>query len=175
MSDHSTAARTEHPPIEFRDVVGFPGYCVGSDGSVWSRWVRADKAAPCLGDRWHRLRGNLLKRDGRLWVKLRDRLPAADVPGLPARRGPGPADGPARRGVPQRREGRHVTRTGTPPEPAPPVPLEQATARQLRDEMAANNVQIEDLRRALNHRLNWNARLWARLKELGATGEPGGF
>jgi hypothetical protein len=24
-------------PIEYRDVVGFPGYRVGNDGSVWSR------------------------------------------------------------------------------------------------------------------------------------------
>lgn len=25
--------------VEFRAVVGFPGYCVGDDGSVWSLWV----------------------------------------------------------------------------------------------------------------------------------------
>lgn len=24
--------------VEYRDIVGFPGYRVGDDGSVWSRW-----------------------------------------------------------------------------------------------------------------------------------------
>ncbi len=26
--------------VEYRDVVGFLGYCVGSDGSLWKRWKR---------------------------------------------------------------------------------------------------------------------------------------
>lgn len=43
MSGQSTAARPELPPVEYRDLAtfGFPGYRVGSDGSVWSlkhRW-----------------------------------------------------------------------------------------------------------------------------------------
>jgi hypothetical protein len=28
------------PPVEYRDVPGFPGYRVGTDGSVWSCWER---------------------------------------------------------------------------------------------------------------------------------------
>lgn len=32
----TTAAPTE-PSVEYRDIPGFPGYRVGSDGSVWSR------------------------------------------------------------------------------------------------------------------------------------------
>lgn len=41
MSDNSTATE-----IIFKDVPGFPGYRVGSDGSVWSLWERG---------RWKRL------------------------------------------------------------------------------------------------------------------------
>lgn len=26
--------------VEYRDIPGFPGYCAGSDGSIWSAWLR---------------------------------------------------------------------------------------------------------------------------------------
>lgn len=41
--------------VEYRDVQGWPGYKVGSDGSVWSNHV-----ARCLpsGDEWHSLVGS---------------------------------------------------------------------------------------------------------------------
>ncbi len=52
------------PGVEFRPVVGWLGYCVGSNGSVWSCWVRispnrADGTVSSrykIGDCWHQLR-----------------------------------------------------------------------------------------------------------------------
>jgi hypothetical protein len=41
MSDQSIGARTneqETHAVEYRDVPGFPGYRIGSDGSVWGHW-----------------------------------------------------------------------------------------------------------------------------------------
>jgi hypothetical protein len=47
-----TAHYPSTPGVRFKEVDGFPGYCVGDDGSVWSRcngkWG--------LGDRWRQLR-----------------------------------------------------------------------------------------------------------------------
>src|SRR5262245_56522562 len=37
-------------PVEYRDVPGFPGYRVGSDGSVFSCWTRAGMSC-----RWKKL------------------------------------------------------------------------------------------------------------------------
>jgi hypothetical protein len=39
--------------VTYRDVPGFPGYRVGDDGSVWSRW---GKGRCGLLEHWHRLR-----------------------------------------------------------------------------------------------------------------------
>jgi hypothetical protein len=46
------------------DFLGFPGYCVGHDGRVWSRWVQRGRGAGrgpgvrgFLGRRWKRLKG----------------------------------------------------------------------------------------------------------------------
>lgn len=36
----SIGTSEEKPVVEYRDVPGFPGYRVGDDGSVWSRWNR---------------------------------------------------------------------------------------------------------------------------------------
>src|ERR1051326_498956 len=38
MSDHPISAAAAQPLVEYRDVPGYPGYRVGSDGSFWSRW-----------------------------------------------------------------------------------------------------------------------------------------
>jgi hypothetical protein len=38
--------------IEYREIAGFPGYRVGSDGSVWSCWASRRGQT----DKWHRLR-----------------------------------------------------------------------------------------------------------------------
>lgn len=37
--------------IEYREIAGYPGYRVGSDGSVWRRWVTC-RAGRKLSDRW---------------------------------------------------------------------------------------------------------------------------
>lgn len=44
-----------HRPIE-----GFPGYCVGSDGTVWSR-RRCGKTPARFGSTWHRLKAKFLR------------------------------------------------------------------------------------------------------------------
>src|SRR5262245_53561754 len=60
--------------VEFRDVVGYPGYCVGDDGSAWSSWIRGNNARP--GGPWKQLSPRPaangyhyvgLYRDGRQW------------------------------------------------------------------------------------------------------------
>jgi hypothetical protein len=59
MSEHSTdTARAEQAEVEYRDLepLGFPGYRVGSDGSVWSRWKSALRVGWALSDQWHRLK-----------------------------------------------------------------------------------------------------------------------
>jgi hypothetical protein len=47
--------------VEFRPVPGFPGYCVGNDGSVWSRWHRGGRHGYVLADCWRRLTGGIDK------------------------------------------------------------------------------------------------------------------
>lgn len=47
------------PEVEYRDVPGFPGYCVGDDGTVWSCWSRGCK--PRLLDEWHRSKPTIHK------------------------------------------------------------------------------------------------------------------
>lgn len=47
--------------VQYRDVPGFPGYRVGDDGSVWSRWVKTRKPNGCgfggvIGDQWRPLK-----------------------------------------------------------------------------------------------------------------------
>lgn len=53
--------------VQYRDVVGFPGYRVGDDGSIWSRWRNGgnDRAGQVLTDTWHRLKGWIDKRRGK--------------------------------------------------------------------------------------------------------------
>lgn len=52
--------------IEYRDVSDFPGYRVGSDGTVWSQWTTASR----LGE-WRRLKPNPLHW-GHLQVTLKN-------------------------------------------------------------------------------------------------------
>lgn len=54
--------------VEFRDVVGFPGYCVGDDGSVWSCWYRGPR--PAMTDTWGPLAQSPYRR-GYMKVTLR--------------------------------------------------------------------------------------------------------
>lgn len=45
--------------VEYRDVCGFPGYVVGSDGSVWSRRTNGGR----LGGEWRRVKFKVGHRD----------------------------------------------------------------------------------------------------------------
>jgi hypothetical protein len=59
MSDQSTPAS-----VVFKEVSGFPGYRVGDDGSVWSRWRRGGRThGYILSDVWRLLVGGI-DRDG---------------------------------------------------------------------------------------------------------------
>jgi hypothetical protein len=57
--------------VEYRDVPGFPGYRVGSDGSVWSRLTKKGGRGcrSLLGLDWHALKPDRL-RSGRFQVRL---------------------------------------------------------------------------------------------------------
>lgn len=57
------------PEIEYRHILGFTGYRIGNDGSVWSRWeYRGHKWT--LGDVWRR-RKPQTEHTGYLCVRLR--------------------------------------------------------------------------------------------------------
>jgi hypothetical protein len=56
-----------NPSVAYRDVPGFPGYKVGSDGSVWSCWIRR---LARLGDRWRRLKPSRCGKYGHLQIVL---------------------------------------------------------------------------------------------------------
>lgn len=53
--------------VEYRTIERFPGYRVGSDGSVWSRW----KNRGGIGDDWKRMSPSKNRRNGYLFVQLR--------------------------------------------------------------------------------------------------------
>ena len=41
------------PGVTFKDVPEFPAYCVGNNGSMWSRWIMLrGRSSPRLGDVW---------------------------------------------------------------------------------------------------------------------------
>lgn len=43
-------------PVVYRDVPGFPGYRVGSDGSVWTCWENLRRKGSRVGDTWRPLK-----------------------------------------------------------------------------------------------------------------------
>lgn len=65
--------------IEYRPIDGFPGYRVGNDGSIWSRWGKIQLPSgkgtrTVLGDTWVRLNPSKQKRSihrAYLYVNLR--------------------------------------------------------------------------------------------------------
>jgi hypothetical protein len=63
------------PSVTFKPIDRFPNYCVGDDGSVWSRRVKRGKKGK-LGD-WHRL----VSGDGRIGYR-QVRLIRDDGPGV---------------------------------------------------------------------------------------------
>jgi len=50
----------DNSTVQYRDITGFPGYRVGDDGSVWSRW-RTCRWGTLLTDKWHRLKASVKK------------------------------------------------------------------------------------------------------------------
>jgi hypothetical protein len=49
-------------PVEYRLVDGFPAYCVGSDGTVWSRYSTDGNGNVILSNRWNRVTHYLSKQ-----------------------------------------------------------------------------------------------------------------
>lgn len=70
MSEQTAVVPTDLPPVEYRDlaILGFPGYRVGSDGSVQTSWQPGRRAAP-YKTRWRNMkpRGN---SEGYLYLLL---------------------------------------------------------------------------------------------------------
>lgn len=63
MSDQYT-----HAHNTFKDIPGFPGYRVGTDGSVWSCWRthwQGTRIAKAISGQWKMLKPSLRKEDGR--------------------------------------------------------------------------------------------------------------
>jgi hypothetical protein len=53
--------------VTYKDIPNFPGYRVGDDGSVWSRWARSYSSGVIgcqyvLGSEWHPMKPNRSKR-----------------------------------------------------------------------------------------------------------------
>jgi hypothetical protein len=65
----SICAPEEKPQVEYRDILGFPGYRVGSDGTVWSRWKRGFSCA-YLGTEWKQLKPSPTGDSGYLVLTL---------------------------------------------------------------------------------------------------------
>lgn len=62
-------------PVVYKTIVGYPGYRVGSDGTVWSCWSRRSLgvgkgAQYFLGDRWHIRKQSVNVKSGYLQVML---------------------------------------------------------------------------------------------------------
>jgi hypothetical protein len=74
--DHAmTAVYPNVPGVTFKDVSGFPGYCVGDDGSIWSclqrpRHRNVPGSVAFLSDTWHRIKATPAK-SGYHQVKFR--------------------------------------------------------------------------------------------------------
>lgn len=77
-NDSSCAAPVQKSDaVEYREIPGCPGYRVGSDGSVWSRWKRVGYGRPksgtyvVLGDVWKMIKVHLDNK-GYCRVELRN-------------------------------------------------------------------------------------------------------
>ncbi len=57
------------PGVTFKDVVGFPGYCVGDYGWVWSCWKLQHNGrygnSSCLSDTWKQLKPSISGKNGK--------------------------------------------------------------------------------------------------------------
>lgn len=52
--------------IEYRDIPGFAGYKICSDGSVWSCWSRGHNTS--MTTEWNRLKGGIAKGHNYVWL-----------------------------------------------------------------------------------------------------------
>lgn len=163
MSDRdSIVAPVEKLLVEFRDVPGFPGYRVGSDGSVWSnksgRWKRLDPCVPPNGYP----QVTLQNCDGpRKWLVSRLVLESFVGPPLPGHQAchfPDPCPqnnnlSNLRWGTPKENNGdKQIHGTQPRGEQMPWAKVNSDMARALREEYAATTLTISDLAR--KHRLN---------------------
>jgi hypothetical protein len=62
-------------PIEYREIIRFPGYRFGDDGTVWSRWIRKSLgqgkgSQSILGTEWRQLRPILTHNRQGYWHQL---------------------------------------------------------------------------------------------------------
>lgn len=75
-TSQSSSIRSRSGTAEYREVVGHPGYWVGSDGTVWSQWAPlyvpgvAGRTSQITG-RWRLLRTGSNPKSGHLQVRLR--------------------------------------------------------------------------------------------------------
>lgn len=77
-AQHSISRFHHNQRIRFKRVVGFPGYFVGSDGSVWSTWRRHYTKG--------RFRCGVKYRMGGPWLRLKPSVVAGGYLGLSLRR-----------------------------------------------------------------------------------------
>ncbi len=56
--------------VRFLPVVGFPGYAVGDNGTVWSRWKQGHWTTSRMSDMWAILRPGKEDKGGHLFVGL---------------------------------------------------------------------------------------------------------
>jgi hypothetical protein len=76
MSDQITLpALPRQEGVEFRNVPGFPGYCVGSDGAVWSFLRRGPRGGPGIGGCRFLDAGRPMRRHYGRYVEVSLRLP----------------------------------------------------------------------------------------------------
>lgn len=68
-SQPTAGADAPQPVVEYRGVPGFPGYRVGSDGTVWSRWGRKKKNQDRSG--WAQIFPWPNPQSGHLYIGLR--------------------------------------------------------------------------------------------------------
>lgn len=66
------------PAVEYRDIPGFPGYRVGSDGSVWTARQKValggrNGTRAIVGDAWRKMTPSPRNKEGHLCVVLSDK------------------------------------------------------------------------------------------------------
>lgn len=60
--------------VEFREVPGFEGYCVGDNGTVWTRWRKGGRCTRWLSNDYHEIKLKVRPDDGYLRVVLKNHI-----------------------------------------------------------------------------------------------------